>query len=155
MVTKKTNQFSLTKDQFEMLQQLLIQNQQAKGNDMTSFTCNIAHTGNLLAFSIQSLEKSLQIVDSRASDHMTGSSQNFSSYTLCPGNYKVRIVDGSLSTVARKRNSKTIRLSDSFFSFACPKNVIFFQLVNLPRKQIVQLNYVVLNVYFIIQSWGR
>ena len=48
------------------------------------------------------------IVDFGASDHMTGSSHLFSSYTPCPSNLTVRIADDSLSTIAGKG---TIRLS--------------------------------------------
>ncbi|KAH9648615.1 reverse transcriptase Ty1/copia-type domain-containing protein [Citrus sinensis] len=84
MVTEKTNQFALTKDQFEMLQQLLIQNQQPKRSDLTSSSCNVVHTSNPSALSIQSFEKGHWIVDSGASDYMTWSYQFFSSYTPCP-----------------------------------------------------------------------
>ena len=42
------------------------------------------------------------IVDSGASDHMTGNSQLFVSYTPCAGNEKVRIADGTLSVIAGK-----------------------------------------------------
>ena len=84
------------------------------------------------------LKKGSWIVDSGASDHMTGSSQFFSSRIPCLGNSKVRIADGSLSTVAGKG---TVKLSDCLTLFSVlhvPNlNVIFFQLVNLPRTQAV------------------
>ena len=115
MVIEKTSQFALTKDQFKMLQQLLIQNHQAKRNDLISSSCNVVHTSNPSALSIQSLEKGLWIVDSWVSDHMTRSSQFFSSYTPCPSNYKVRIADGSLSTVAGKG---TVKLLDCLYLFS-------------------------------------
>ena len=40
------------------------------------------------------------IIDSGATDHMIGCAKLFSSYTPSPGNVKVKIADGSLSTVA-------------------------------------------------------
>ena len=40
------------------------------------------------------------IIDFGATDHMTSCAKLFSSYTPSPGNVKVKIADGSLSTVA-------------------------------------------------------
>ncbi|KAK3034107.1 hypothetical protein RJ639_034087 [Escallonia herrerae] len=40
------------------------------------------------------------VIDSGASDHMTGDLSLFSSYSACSNNYKVRIAYGSLSTVS-------------------------------------------------------
>ena len=40
------------------------------------------------------------IIDSGASDHMTGNSTLFSTYKPCAGNRKVRIADGSFSAIA-------------------------------------------------------
>ncbi|XP_073225717.1 uncharacterized protein [Cicer arietinum] len=42
------------------------------------------------------------IIDSGATDHMTGESSMFSSYSPCAGNHKITIADGSLSVIARK-----------------------------------------------------
>ena len=42
------------------------------------------------------------ITDSGASDHMTGLSHFFSSYTTCASNIKVRIADGSFTPIACK-----------------------------------------------------
>ena len=50
------------------------------------------------------------IIDSGASDHMTGLSYLFSSYTPCAGNIKVRIADGSFASIAGKGS---VVLSDS------------------------------------------
>lgn len=55
------------------------------------------------------------VVDSGASDHMTGSPRQFTSYSPCSGNQKVRIANGSLSSVAGKGTimlSKKIQLCD-------------------------------------------
>ncbi|KAL4025768.1 hypothetical protein IC575_014173 [Cucumis melo] len=42
------------------------------------------------------------ILDSRATDHLTGSSEHFISYASCAGNEKIRIADGSLAPIAGK-----------------------------------------------------
>lgn len=42
----------------------------------------------------------LWIIDSGASDHMTGCEKLFSSYVLNPSNHKVKIADGSFTVVA-------------------------------------------------------
>lgn len=42
------------------------------------------------------------ILDSGATDHLTGSSDHFLSYHPCAGNEKIRIVDGSFAPVAGK-----------------------------------------------------
>ncbi|KAL4010602.1 hypothetical protein IC575_030104 [Cucumis melo] len=42
------------------------------------------------------------ILDSRATDHLTGYSKHFISYALCAGNEKIRIADGSLAPIAGK-----------------------------------------------------
>lgn len=40
------------------------------------------------------------IIDSRASDHMTGCEKSFSKYDPNPSNHKVKIADGSFTVVA-------------------------------------------------------
>lgn len=50
------------------------------------------------------------IIDSEASNHMTDSYHLFSSYLTCASNLKVKIADGSLSTVAGKGS---IQISNS------------------------------------------
>lgn len=49
------------------------------------------------------------IIDSRASDHMTGCHELFVEYIHCSGSIKIRAVDGSLLSVAGKG---TIMLSN-------------------------------------------
>ncbi|KAL4030324.1 hypothetical protein IC575_008560 [Cucumis melo] len=44
----------------------------------------------------------LWILDSGATDHLTGFSEHFVTYTPCAGNEKIRIVDGSLAPIAGK-----------------------------------------------------
>jgi hypothetical protein len=66
----------------------------------SSFT----HTGNLATALHASATPSEDpwVIDSGASDHMTGMSPLFSSYNPCSGREKIRIADGSLSPVSGK-----------------------------------------------------
>lgn len=71
----------------------------------------LAHRGNFLsALQSNTQSKTPWIIDSGASDHMTSSHHLFSSYSTCAGNLKVKILDGSLSSVAVKGS---IKISDS------------------------------------------
>lgn len=54
----------------------------------------------MTAFSGLTKEGESWIIYSRASDHMTGCEQFFSSYVPSPGNNKVKIADGSCTVVA-------------------------------------------------------
>ncbi|KAI5427181.1 hypothetical protein KIW84_032559 [Lathyrus oleraceus] len=63
-------------------------------------SCYIATKGNSAFLSV-SLSHTW-IVDSSASDNMTGESTLFSSYSLCAGNQKIKIADGSFSAIAGK-----------------------------------------------------
>ncbi|RVX00895.1 Retrovirus-related Pol polyprotein from transposon TNT 1-94 [Vitis vinifera] len=67
------------KEQMEMLQKLL---------------------SPLFAFTAGKKRKKPWIVDSGASDHMTGDATIFDTYSSCPNNLTVQIADGSLSKVA-------------------------------------------------------
>ena len=53
-----------------------------------------------MPFFVGKKRKKPWIVDSGASDHMTGDATIFSTYSPCPNNLTVRIADGSLSKVA-------------------------------------------------------
>ncbi|KAI4331784.1 hypothetical protein L6164_016739 [Bauhinia variegata] len=44
------------------------------------------------------------IIDSRAIDHMTNTSNRFLTYTPCPSNRRITIADGTTSTVVRIGN---------------------------------------------------
>lgn len=66
-------------------------------------TAVVAQRGNYLHALNTSKEKIKSwIVDSGASDHMTGDFTLFSSYSPCPYNYNVRIADGTHSKVMGK-----------------------------------------------------
>jgi len=72
---------------------------------------SLAHKGNFLrALNSTTQSQTPWIIDSGASDHMTDSYHLFSSYSTCAGNLKVKIADGSLSTVV---GNGSIQLSDT------------------------------------------
>ncbi|KAI5405320.1 hypothetical protein KIW84_052194 [Lathyrus oleraceus] len=85
------SQFPLTTEQLDRLYKLL---------ESPTPSCSIATKGNSAFLSV-SLSHTW-IVDSGASDHMTGESTLFSSYSPCAGNKKIKIADGSLSAIAGK-----------------------------------------------------
>ncbi|TYK26078.1 Retrovirus-related Pol polyprotein from transposon TNT 1-94 [Cucumis melo var. makuwa] len=63
----------------------------------------IAQSGMPQSLGLISLdEKNPWILDSGATDHLTGSSEQFISYTPCGGNEKIRIADGSLAQIVSK-----------------------------------------------------
>ena len=78
-----------------------IQSQTGTSSNQVIGSGTLAHKGNSLsAFFVGKKCKKPWIVDSRASDHMTGDATIFSTYSPCPNNLTVRIADGSLSKVA-------------------------------------------------------
>lgn len=92
---------------YKIFSSLQTPNQSSKHDSSSS----LAHRSNFLtALNTTSTFKIPWIIDSGASDHMTGSYNLFSSYSTCAGNLKVKIADGSLSPVAGKGS---IQLSDS------------------------------------------
>ncbi|RVW57690.1 Retrovirus-related Pol polyprotein from transposon TNT 1-94 [Vitis vinifera] len=93
------------KEQMEMLQKLLspllsVQSQTGSSSNQVIGSGTLAHKGNFLsAFTVGKKRKKPWIVDSGASDHMTGDATIFDTYSSCPNNLTVRIADGSLSKV--------------------------------------------------------
>ncbi|RVW55235.1 Retrovirus-related Pol polyprotein from transposon TNT 1-94 [Vitis vinifera] len=94
------------KEQMEMLQKLLspllsVQSQTGSSSNQVIGSGTLAHKSNFLsAFTAGKKRKKPWIVDSGASDHMTGDATIFDTYSSCPNNLTVRIADGSLSKVA-------------------------------------------------------
>ena len=88
------------KEQMEMLQKLLsplmsIQSQTGTSSNQVISSGTLAHKGNSLsAFIVGKKRKKPWIVDSRASDHMTGDATIFYTYSPCPNNLTVRTADG-------------------------------------------------------------
>lgn len=66
-------------------------------------SCSIAQRGNFSNIALISVKPGhTWIIDSGATDHMTGESSMFSSYSPCAGNHKIKIADGSLSAIVGK-----------------------------------------------------
>ena len=99
-------------EQLEKLYELF-SNFQASGQVSTSSnpSASLAHQGNFLkALASTVCTQNGWIIDSGASDHMTSEYTLFTTYSPCAGNSKIRIADGSLSSIAGKGS---IRLSNS------------------------------------------
>ncbi|KAF7821700.1 Retrovirus-related Pol polyprotein from transposon TNT 1-94 [Senna tora] len=95
-----------SKEQMDVLQKLLNQG----SSHVVATGCN-AENGNFpTSFHVTSNPSRYWIVDSGASDHMTGDSGMFSSWYPYTQNYKVRIADGSLADVT---GIGEVSLSDS------------------------------------------
>ena len=95
-----SNSSLFSKEQMEALQKLF---QQTMLTAEKGGTVVVAQRGNYLHALNTSKEKTKSwIVDSGASDHMTGDFTLFNSYSPCPYNYNVRIADGTHSKVMGK-----------------------------------------------------
>jgi len=104
-----------TREQLEILHKLL-QSPQFRANAPKSSnpSCSFAETVSSVSsafLSVNSNQIDSWIIDSRASDHMTGSFRFFSTYTPCAGNSKIKIADGSFSAIAGKGTNKLITIS--------------------------------------------
>ena len=88
---------SFTKEQLSHLYKLF------QSPQFSNPSCSLAKKGNYFIAAL-SCKKSNPycswIIDSGATDHMTGSSKLFCSYNPCAGNKKIKIADGSLSAIA-------------------------------------------------------
>lgn len=98
-------QILLNKEQVEQLLKLIPP--RSGSNTLTSGSL-IAHTGNFPFGFLSSSTLAPWIIDSGASDHMTSTSL-FHCYTPSASNQKVKIADGSLSSIAGKGS---IKISD-------------------------------------------
>jgi len=86
-----STRLQLTTEQLDNLYKLL---------ESPTLSCSIATKGNSAFLSVS--PSHAWIVDLGASDHMTGESTLFSSYSPCAGNQKIKVADGSFSAVAGK-----------------------------------------------------
>ncbi|ESR50019.1 hypothetical protein CICLE_v10033756mg [Citrus x clementina] len=69
---------------------------QSVGNSSSS--CSLAQSSNFFTTTFTCINPNTSwILHSGATDHMTGSSQLFSSYSPCAGNKKVKIAYGSFA----------------------------------------------------------
>ncbi|KAJ9550707.1 hypothetical protein OSB04_014752 [Centaurea solstitialis] len=97
-------------------------------------TCTVAEKGTS-DMTLNTIQGDEWIVDSGASDHMTGSSHVFSSYKPCSGTQKVRVADGSLAPVAGKGS---VSISDQ---------ITLRSVLHVPK-----LRFNLLSVYQLIRS---
>lgn len=89
-----------TKDQLEHLYKLF----QSSSVNSSTPSCSLAQKGDYLSAALVCHHSNpcSWIIDSGATDHMTGSPSLFSAYKPCAGNQKIKIADGSLSAIAGK-----------------------------------------------------
>ncbi|RVW82145.1 hypothetical protein CK203_052483 [Vitis vinifera] len=91
---KKSTLFS--KGQVEIIQKLISQIAASQTNSMTA--APVAQKGNFsIALSSQKEKKNQWIINSEASDHMTGNADLFHNYSLYSENFRVCIADGFMS----------------------------------------------------------
>ena len=101
--------------EMQALRRLMAQADSSPTIAPTSTSSYFAHTGiSANAFTVSSSIS--WIIDSGASDHLTGCSSIFDSYLTCSGKDKVRIADGSFSCYFRERFCS---LFSFYFSFFC------------------------------------
>ena len=107
---------SFSKEQLEQLYKLF---QSTQVTNPVSSSCSLAQKGNYIqsavVFNVSTIPLCPWIIDSGATDHMTGCSKLFSFYSPCAGNQKIKIADGNLSVIAGKGSiviSHTLVLHD-------------------------------------------
>ncbi|KZV37837.1 hypothetical protein F511_10867 [Dorcoceras hygrometricum] len=91
---------SFSKEQIDQLYKLF---QSTSFSPSIPGSCSIATKGKYLqsvGFNVSTITICPWIIDSGATDHMTGSSKLFHSYIPCAGNQKIKIADGTLSAIA-------------------------------------------------------
>ena len=108
--SKNQTQVPFTRNQLEMLQHLISQAHHST-NPSVIGTGGVAQRGNnTLVFHAAKAPSTHWIVDSGASDHMTGNRSLLSTFSSCPSTLTVRIADGTCSTVA---GTGTVQLSQN------------------------------------------
>ena len=89
-----------SKSQMELLQKMF--NNSISQSKTTNTTANIAQAGTSHKALSAKTGANMWILNSGATDHMTGSSNLFSTCIPCSGQQRVKIADGSFSIVASK-----------------------------------------------------
>lgn len=91
-----------TKEQLMVLQ-CMLGLPQPQGSPSAASTSTIAQRGNFSIVLKAKIEgKSPWIMDSEASNHMTGDFYLFETYTSCPENSSIKIADGTIAKVKGK-----------------------------------------------------
>ncbi|KAH9657194.1 retrovirus-related pol polyprotein from transposon RE1 [Citrus sinensis] len=98
--TGETESQLFTKEQLEQLYRFLNQSQSLP--NPSSFSSLAQKGNNFTTLGVVYEKQDPWIIDSGATDHMTSHSKLFSSYIPCSGSQKIKIADGSLSSVAGK-----------------------------------------------------
>lgn len=108
------------KSEVERLKKLLNQvDNQTTNLTPLSGSCSMVQSGNSFALiTSKSVNSSIWIVDSGASDHMTSTFNHFSTYIPCLRKQKIRVAHGSLSPIAGKGN---VQISPTL----CLKSVLY------------------------------
>lgn len=95
--------FSFHPEQLEQLHHIFSSLQTSSHSFTHNPSSSLAHKGSFLkALNISSRYRTPWIINLGASDHMTDAYHPFTSYSSCAGNIKVKIANGSLSSMARK-----------------------------------------------------
>lgn len=97
--SNQTEMSPFNKEQLELLQKMFGQVQSAPATS-TIRSRSLAQKGNFLSALIVRGEQRPWIVDSDASNHMTGNATIFHNYNPCNENHTINTEDGSLSKVA-------------------------------------------------------
>ena len=125
-----------SKDQLDNLCKLL-QSSQLSSNP-TPF-CSFSNQGKPVSFLTSSSNSIAWVIDSDATNHMTYCSQLFYKYIPFVGNRKIRITDGTFSTIA---GSGTVRVS--------PTITLENVLMCLSFRVIFCLSVILLNISIIV-----
>lgn len=101
---------------------------QGSKSDLPTLTCSFSQIGNVPygILSTDSTSISSWIIDSRAGDHMTWNPHFFSTYIPSARNEKVKIADGSFSTIAGKGTVKLTLFRLLLMSFIFQNCLIIF-----------------------------
>lgn len=105
--------------------------------------------GNYLTVALSDNFDHTWITDSGTTNHMTGVSSRFFSYSPCAVNQKIKIADDSLSATARKGSvvfSPTLTLHDVLHILRLSCNLL--SVSQLTQDQIVKLIFSLLIVHF-------
>ena len=99
IVEERSAQLGFNKSDLENLKHLLNQLEDSNANPSSnSGSCSMAQLGTKASISFQNNFNTL-IIDSGASNHMTSMYNFFSSYLPCSRKQKIRVADGSFSSV--------------------------------------------------------
>ena len=113
--------------------------------ETVSSIASLAQKGNSLsALSVKSNKSKAWIVNSKASDHMTSASHLFKSYSPSSRNEKVRIANGSFSSIAGKglvKISKKIDLKSVLYVPKLACNLLYVSKLSKDSNYCIVFSY--------------